>query len=979
MPEGRWRTLQGHPQAAEPERLYPLLEGIARVNAVTCVAGVPHDGRPVPTRVPGLALSLADAAGWLTDLDRRTAAHGAHVQLGASIHLWSAAARLLLRLLAQGRLLPRLRVESGCLTSRWELAPLPADAERIDTLAAALPGLCTAIVPPDRSHVGFVPAEPRELLQRFLSEAGSALAGQFLTECDRPLTPLGGRSALRHWLLALAGQAPADLPPGLEGASELYAAVADWVAPASGLRSLATLRSGLRLNPPGESESGGWEIELVLQTTAEPLVTLPADAVWEAVGEELVVGPHRYEGAEQRLMADLPDMAACYGPLERLLHVGAPSRLPVRMEAVLQFLQEGAARLQEAGYAVLLPAGLVRPAELRATMRLKPMPAHKETRFGLEQTVAVDWQLALGGQAIDWEQLERLAREKALLVQSQGGWIQVDPKAIEAALRNLEPHRKQVELRTAMRLAAQAGPDGAAAQEGQVAPGALVAGVSGEGWIADLLERLQQPARIEPVAAPRGLRATLRPYQERGFHWLAFLRRYGMGAILADDMGLGKTIQIIALLLHEREEGLTDRPTLLVCPVSLVGNWRRELSRFAPGLRVLIHHGSGRAGEGELRQRALEYDLVITTYALAARDEAELSQVQWAGLVVDEAQNLKNPSAKHAQALRRLTAGYRIAMTGTPVENQLGDLWALFQFANPGLLGSQEDFRKRFALPIERDKDQAAAEWLRSLIQPFMLRRVKTDPTIIDDLPEKQERSVYVNLTLEQAALYEAVVQQTIDRSLGLAGIARHGAVLSGLTRLKQICNHPAGLVDDGGPMEGRSGKLDRLTEMLEEVLAAGDSALIFTQFARFGARLREYLARRFGCAVHFLDGSVDRMERERLIQSFQAGEAPIFVLSLKAGGVGLNLTRANHVFHFDRWWNPAVEDQATDRAFRIGQTQRVMVHRLVTAGTLEERIDELLTEKRQLSGQVVGTGESWLGDLSTEDLRRLIALEREG
>jgi len=355
-----------------------------------------------------------------------------------------------------------------------------------------------------------------------------------------------------------------------------------------------------------------------------------------------------------------------------------------------------------------------------------------------------------------------------------------------------------------------------------------------------------------------------------------------------------------------------------------------------------------------------------------------LARVEWNGLVADEAQNLKNPATQHARALHTMPGGYRIAMTGTPVENQLEDLWSIFRFINPGLLGGVEEFRRTYALPIERYHDAEAAARLRRHVGPFILRRLKSDPTIVADLPEKLENVVSVTLSVEQAALYEAAVQETLERAAAAEGIQRHGAVLAGLTRLKQICNHPAA-VGGSSPLVGHSGKLERLVEMLREVLDEGDQALIFTQFAQFGARLQQMLSRQLGCAVLFLDGSTPQAERDRLITRFQAGEAPLFVLSLKAGGVGINLTAATHVFHVDRWWNPAVEDQATDRAYRIGQTRRVMVYKLVTAGTLEERIDKLLTEKRALSDQVIGTGEAWLSSLSTEELRALITLEREG
>jgi len=480
----------------------------------------------------------------------------------------------------------------------------------------------------------------------------------------------------------------------------------------------------------------------------------------------------------------------------------------------------------------------------------------------------------------------------------------------------------------------------------------------------------------------------LRPYQVRGYSWLAFLRKWGLGACLADDMGLGKTIQAIALFLHEREAGDGHRaqngpgPALVLCPTSVVGNWKREINRFAPKLRVMVHHGVGRARGEEFVEAAQKHDVVISTYGLARRDVDDLAQVPWSDVILDEAQNIKNPRAKQTQAIRKLPAANRVALTGTPVENRLSELWSIFQFLNPGFLGSQAGFRKAFALPIERYQDQAATERLKGLVGPFILRRVKTDPTVIQDLPDKMEMKVYCNLTDEQATLYEAVVQESLERiaSADEEGIERRGVVLGALMRLKQVCNHPAQFLADGSALPGRSGKLDRLGEMLEEALSVGDQALVFTQFAQMGHMLRAYLQSLFGVEVLFLHGGTPQKQRDRMVARFQQarGGPPIFLLSLKAGGTGLNLTAANHVFHFDRWWNPAVEDQATDRAFRIGQTRDVQVHKFICAGTLEERIDELIEAKKVLAESVVGAGEGWLTELNTDELRNIMTLRRE-
>ncbi|MCD6207416.1 MAG: hypothetical protein J7J06_05410 [Methanosarcinales archaeon] len=453
---------------------------------------------------------------------------------------------------------------------------------------------------------------------------------------------------------------------------------------------------------------------------------------------------------------------------------------------------------------------------------------------------------------------------------------------------------------------------------------------------------------------------------------------------IANNILCHNTIELIAFLLHVRDEmggvGKIPDPTLLICPMSVVGNWQREVERFAPHLRVMIHHGTDRLAGSAFADEAERNDLVISTYSLAHRDCEVLSQVNWQHIVLDEAQNIKNPGAKQTQAIKRLKASQMIALTGTPVENRLSELWSIMEFLNSGYLGSARSFRTNFAIPIEKYRDKGRAEVLRRIIQPFVLRRMKTDPTIIQDLPEKMELKVYHNLTNEQASLYEAVVDEMLDKLDNSEGIERKGLVLATLTRLKQICNHPALFLQDGSALSGRSGKLTRIEEMIDEVLAEGDKALIFTQFAGMGAMLRHHLQERFDCEVLFLHGGTPRKQRDEIVRRFQEDRdgPPLFVLSLKAGGFGLNLTAANHVFHFDRWWNPAVENQATDRAFRIGQERNVFVHKFVCIGTLEERIDQMLEEKEELADAIVGAGEAWLTELSTSELKDIFTLSRD-
>jgi SNF2 family DNA or RNA helicase len=409
----------------------------------------------------------------------------------------------------------------------------------------------------------------------------------------------------------------------------------------------------------------------------------------------------------------------------------------------------------------------------------------------------------------------------------------------------------------------------------------------------------------------------------------------------------------------------------------VVGNWQKEATRFTPELPVMVHHGTSRSKGAHFKQQAQQQAVVISSYALLHRDFDLLKQVSWAGVILDEAQNIKNPETRQAKAARALPAEYRLALTGTPVENNVGDLWSIMEFLNPGFLGTQTEFKRRFFVPIQASRDPDAVARLKRLTGPFILRRLKTDKTIIADLPDKLEMQVFCTLTREQASLYRAVVREAEGALHDAEGIQRRGLILATLSKLKQVCNHPAQFLGDNSAIPNRSGKLARLTEMLEEVLTIGDRALIFTQFAEMGTLLQRYLQETFGREILFLHGGVRKPQRDRMIARFQAeGDSPsVFILSLKAGGTGLNLTRANHVFHFDRWWNPAVENQATDRAFRIGQTRHVQVHKFLCVGTLEERIAEMLERKQELAEGVVGSGEAWLTELSTTELKKLLAL----
>jgi superfamily II DNA or RNA helicase len=725
-----------------------------------------------------------------------------------------------------------------------------------------------------------------------------------------------------------------------------------------------------RLEEP-ENPEGAWRVSYLLQSTRDLSLML-------SPGAALGLGPRapKIITRESHLLREklftALDRAAWICPdIRPSMNAAAPDGYDLDARGAHEFLTSDAAALESAGYGVLLPAWWTRKGgrpRLAARARASMPGIRAGQGFSLDEAIRLDWELALGKETLTREELDALADLKEPLVRLRGRWVEADGEAIRSA-REFWKKKEDSTLRELVRLSLGGG---------QAPPGLEVQDIAAEGELARFLARIQGKASYETLPPPKKFAGRLRPYQVRGFSWLAFLRQYGLGGCLADDMGLGKTVQALALILSDYQAGVR-RPVLIACPLSVVSNWKKEAERFTPGLSVLIHHGVDRKRSAAFKRSLAQHAVVVTSYALLARDFETLSEIQWGGVILDEAQNIKNPQTLQTRAARALRADYRIGLTGTPVENHVGDLWSIMEFLNPGLLGSQADFKKHFLTPIESG-DKEAAERLARLTRPFVLRRLKTDKTIIRDLPEKLEMMVFCNLTKEQAALYAAVGRESESSIEGADGIQRRGLIFSALTKLKQVCNHPAHFLGDDSPLEGRSGKLARLCEMLEEVLESGERALVFTQYVEMGRLLERHLTETFKREVLFLHGGVPRSQRDQMVERFQAkGEGPaLFILSLKAGGTGLNLTNATHVFHYDRWWNPAVENQATDRAFRIGQTKNVQVHKFICAGTLEEKIDAMLERKNAVAERIVGAGEAWLTELSNAELRQVFALSAE-
>ena len=899
---------------------------------------------------------------------------------GGSLTYLAAVAGFAAGLAARGRVLPVFETDGDSYAAQWRPVLGGADAQRARDLAAAMPPSC-------RAATGHGPGTLLGSALDALADAAARarLAAAPLLPARRGRIPARLPLAERFVLALTTADARLDVvtPRDEAEAASLGEALDAWrdgaVIPAGPVRTC------FRLAEPATPEVDPWRVEFALQSADDPSLMVSAADVWAGQGTGLAVGGDPVE----ELLAGLGSAARLFGELDDALREAAPALLEMDTPGAFRFLKETGPLLAGAGFGVLLP-DWVRKARLglKLTTRSRtasstPAAGAAVARFGLGDLVDFRYDVAVGDRALDPAELAELARLKVPLVRLRGQWVELDDAHLKAALKFLE--RNQAGTMTAADaltagLGLGPGQDGAG-PGGPGGPGGEVplVGVDADGWLGDLLSG-QADRTLRPMSTPPGFSGELRPYQQRGLSWLAFLGELGLGGILADDMGLGKTIQLLSLISAQPTGPDGPGPTLLVCPMSLVGNWQREAARFTPDLRVHVHHGADRLDGESLAEALVGADLVITTYGVATRDQAALAQVTWARVVCDEAQNIKNHATKQARAVRALPAEARIALTGTPVENRLSELWSIMDFTNPGLLGPAERFRERYAVPIERHGSPEATEALKRLTQPFLLRRLKTDKTIISDLPDKQEMKVFCNLTSEQASLYQATVTDMLSRiEEATDDISRRGLVLATMAKLKQVCNHPAHLLGDGSRLPGRSGKLARLEEICDEIVAEGDKALCFTQYAEFGRMLQPHLAARLGCPVLFLHGGTSKKQRDAMVETFgELDEPALFLLSLKAGGTGLNLTAASHVIHVDRWWNPAVEDQATDRAFRIGQRRNVQVRKFVCVGTLEERIDAMIEEKKALAEQIVGTGEGWLTELSTEDLRSVLTLSAD-
>ncbi len=921
---------------------------------------------------PSIVLQGLDALSLLTDLPDSLASRASD-----SLRALVECSKFLLELLCHGQFLPILHAQeqenTGRFQIRWETAfGQERFREKFKILAASLPRVLSLGLP-----------TPEKFLQQFLIAGTSALAGAFAPTNETLREQLDSESdeLVRSFLQLLAAKGT-ELPLLGNSLHRTLQSFHSWGANFRISEDRPELRLLLKLQEPGTG--GFWKLDIGLSVALVPEK--------RAFSQEIVAGKSSVlermgfsvPELDEILLRKLIEAERSLPLLRRALERQTVGSIKLTTEEAYDLLAVHSDGLIRGGVMLELPPWWSRSrSRLSLSLKLSPKESAAGHRargsmLGLGTLVQFEWGIALDDQELTADEFELIVNAQKPLVFLRGRWVELNADKLSNSRKLLQPEKRRGEMRLVDALRR-----GANLEDEGFLP---VQNVEAEGWLRPLLTggeggmvRREQPEKFL---------GELREYQRKGLDWLSFLSDAGIGGCLADDMGLGKTVQFLALLLAEREdEEATIGPTLLVVPMSILGNWKRECDRFAPSLRVLLHHGGDRMIGDRFREAVRASDIVLSTYAIAHRDEELFRSIEWHRIALDEAQSIKNSNTKQSRSVKRLIEEQftlvgrsrpveRVALTGTPLENHLEELFSIFDFLNPGYLGTIAEFRRNFSVPVERFRDRDRAQALAQLIRPLMLRRLKSDPLVITDLPEKIEMEEIVPLTSEQAALYQGVIDELLPQVEHTSGIHRKGLILSVLTRLKQICNDPALFLGEAALRPGRSGKTERLRELIETILDEGDVTLIFSQYAKMGDLLSKYLAETFNQEVLFFHGSLSRSAREDVLKRFNDERGPrIFVLSLKAGGFGLNLTRANQVIHFDQWWNPAVENQATDRAHRIGQTRSVQVRRLLCQGTLEERIAALSQEKRDLAEQVLGSTREYLTELSSEDLRKLLEL----
>jgi len=749
---------------------------------------------------------------------------------------------------------------------------------------------------------------------------------------------------------------------------KFYSQIIDWQRPIAE-KSALSFKVVFKLNEP-TSDEDCWNLEFFLQAIDNPDIVLPLPSIWSKNYKDLEFLFRDLNNPKTNILALLSRASKLFPPIKRQLLAPYNEYITLTTQEAYDFLKEGSWLLKEEGFDVILPAWWqantsIYKLQTKAEIKVGASP---DNSFSLNTSVKFNCYIAFKDAPLTREEISRLALTKKGLIKLRGKWVEIDPDYLNRILTisNRQKGKIAISKIIAASLGARVNIKDIPIDEIEIS-----------GWLKDFLIELKnlkyKKTQIDP---PRNLKTTLRNYQLEGFCWLYFMSKWRLGACLADDMGLGKTIQVLALIGKYLEQGING-PFLIIAPTSVIGNWQREITRFLPHVSFYIHQGVDRVEKEQLGKIVKNTPIIVTSYALLTRDFDRLRDIRWFGIIADEAQNIKNPFSKQSICSRKLKSEFKVALTGTPIENSLSDLWSIMEFLNPGLLGSYGAFRTQFIIPIQLEGDKEVLNKLKSLIAPFILRREKTDSSIELNLPEKKEQTIEVSLTNEQKRLYKTIVNNVRNRLDNTEGIAKKGLILSTITKLKQICDHPALFLKDNSKIEDRSGKLEVLKKVLAYVLSKGESSIIFTQFASMGHILQHHLSSFFDREILFIHGGLPRLKRDEIVEYFQNATKPqILILSLKASGTGLNLTKATHVFHYDRWWNPAVEKQATDRAYRIGQVKDVKVYKFICKGTIEEKIEQILNSKLELANDLISAGETWITNLSDKEIKDLIKFD---
>ncbi|AAP99093.1 MULTISPECIES: DEAD/DEAH box helicase [Prochlorococcus] len=938
-----------------------------------------------PWKVDGISLTTVEATEWLTKLPLSKK----DSDLSEELLWWAHLERWSLNLIASGLWLPQVKLhkkEGNEYRASWiPLLNQENERNRLEEFAKNIPLVAICAVPWIEAKGQIVnteqvsnsnnntlslyrPRHNRVEVMDLLEELIDAQLRKDFQPRTKNLDPL-----LKAWQEAL-GTKDGIINLSNENAKRLEKASKNWKR---GLSSnVQPAKTCLELIAPID-DLDLWDLNFSLQSESDPSIRLAADQIWEAGVEVTKVGGITIDNPSEILLEGLGRSLEIFPPIEKGLESPTPHTMKLSASEAFVLIRTAAAKLRDMGIGVILPNSLSKGFASRLGLAIQAELPESSLGVMLGESLNWDWELMIGGINLSMKELEMLAKKNSPLLNHKGTWIELRPNDLKNASKFFA-NTPELNLDKALRLSAN---------KGNTFMKLPVHHFESGPRLQSVLEQYHHQKAPEPLPAPNGFHGQLRPYQERGLGWLAFLYRFKQGACLADDMGLGKTIQLLCFIQHLKVQNELTKPVLLIAPTSVLTNWKREAATFTPELCIHEHYGSKRHSSiPKLQNYLKKVDIMITSYGLLYRDGELLQEIDWQGIVIDEAQAIKNSKSKQSIITRAISKNlisnpFRIALTGTPVENRISELWALMDFLNPKVLGEEDFFNQRYKLPIEHYGDISSLKDLKTQVSPFILRRLKTDQSIISDLPQKIELNEWVGLSQEQELLYKQTVEKSLDELASLPIGQRQGKTLGLLTRLKQICNHPAIALKETQVEKNfllRSSKLQRLEEILQEVKESHDRALLFTQFAEWGHLLQAYLQTKWESEVPFLHGGTPKGKRQEMIDRFQDDpRGPnIFLLSLKAGGVGLNLTRANHVFHIDRWWNPAVENQATDRAYRIGQKKSVIVHKFITTGTIEEKINQMILEKTELAENIVGSGESWLGQLSLEKLSELVALD---